>query len=77
MPTNLATPAPPRWRELRASDGFGPLYATDRQAACNLCDAHTYWRSEPRGLDTPDSRSSALPAIDGGRPTASVGSMLP
>jgi hypothetical protein len=81
MPANLAAPAPPRSRELRASDGFGTLYAPHRpphqQAACGLCDASWYWRSERRGLDIPNSHASALPASDEEGAAASVHSMLP
>lgn len=59
MRANPGVPTPqPRSRELRASDGFGPLSAPveyRRSAACNFClDASTHWRSENRDRTAPE-----------------------
>lgn len=76
MPTSDGSPTPRKYScEIRASDGFGALSVTHRQAERDLCvDASTYWHSEHRDLD---SHAPALPACNWERNTASVRTPLP
>ena len=79
MPTNTGSPTPRKHLcEIRASDGFGALSVTHRQAARNPCiDASTYWRSERHDLHTADSQAFSLPASSAEGNNGSVRTTLP
>ena len=76
MTTNPGSPTPRKpLCEIRASDGFGPLSASHRQAARRVCiDASAYWRSNRGDLD---SHAPALPAGNEVRNTTSIRTELP